>query len=309
MCEHSPLVGYWTDRSLVTSSGPKISTKAAPRHSSPKSSGVRRLPPTPGSAKSSSPTYPMPSPEVYYDQSVSSRPSVYSTDSFSSYTSSSASSDLLRKATTATSGRYVSNAAVGDRPPSSGEKPPIPPHPAAYKAAYNQRASPASGPSVPSTTSSGNFSARPPGALPPNAYYDRSDFASSYQSPSFDYDGGKRNGTDGYFQQIQHTQPQYQAQYAEPQDQPLYNQSQQQGHSNSLAVPAVISRQTSRETLNGVSHPISPTAAMTTSPVALSPCKPFLCKLYSSKLCFPFRRRVRGSTSSNKSVGLGQWLG
>lgn len=255
-----------------TPNGPTISTKAAPRHSSPKLPGVRRLPPTPGSAKSSSPTFPMPSPEVYYDQSVSSRPSVYSTDSFSSYTSSSASSDLLRKATTGASGRYVPNVAVGDRPPSSGEKPPIPPHPAAYKAAYNQRASPASGPSVPSTTSSGDFSARPPGALPPNAYYDRNDFASSYQSPDFDtYDGGKYNGTDGYYQQIQHTQSQYQAQYGEPQDQPLYNQSQQQGNSKSLAVPAEISRQTSRETLNGVSHPISPTAAMTTSPVVLSP--------------------------------------
>jgi hypothetical protein len=277
MCGPSPLVGYWTDRSLATPNGPTISTKAAPRHSSPKSSGVRRLPPTPGSVKSSSPTYPMPSPEVYYDQSVSSRPSVYSADSFSSYTSSSASSDLLRKATTSTSGRYVPNAAVGDRPPSSGEKPPIPPHPAAYKAAYNQPTSPASGTSV-TSTSSGDFSARPPGALPPNVYYDRSDFASSYQSPTFDtYDGGKHNGTDGYFQQ---TQSQYQTQYAELQDRPLYNQSQQQGHSNSLAVPAVISRQTSRETLNGVSHPISPTAVMTTSPVALSPCKPFLFKLF-----------------------------
>lgn len=280
MCELSPLVGCWTDRSLATPNGPTIPTKAAPRHSSPKSSGVRRLPPTPGSAKSSSPTYPMPSPEVYYDQSVSSRPSVYSTDSFSSYTSSSASSDFLRKATTGTSGRYVPNAAVGDRPPSSGEKPPIPPHPAAYKSGYNQRASP-SGPSVPSTTSSGDFSARPPGALPPHAYYGLSDFASSYQSPGFDtYDGGKYNGTDGYYQQVQHTQPQSQVQYGEPQDQPLYNQSQQQGYSNSLAVPAVISRQTSHETLNGVSHPISPTAAMTTSPVALSPCKLFLCQLF-----------------------------
>jgi len=220
----------------------------------------------------------MPSPEVYYDQSVSSRPSVYSTDSFSPY-SSSAPSDLLRKATTGASGRYVPKAAVGDWPPSSGEKPPIPPHPAAYKAAYNQRSSPASGPSVPPTTTSGDFPARPPGALPPNEYYDRSDFASSYQFPNFDtYNGGKYNGTDGNFQQIQHTQPQYQAQYTEPEDQPSYNQSQQQGLPNSLAVPAVIPRQTSRETLNGVSHPISPTAVMTTSPVPLSPCKLFLCK-------------------------------
>ncbi|KAF5373357.1 hypothetical protein D9615_007366 [Tricholomella constricta] len=137
---------------------------------SPKVNTVRRLPPTPGgSSATPSPTTPfsMPEPEPYHDPGVPSpqRPGHYSIDSHSS----TASNDLLRKATAGSAnGRRlpVAPAQNGGRHPPQGL--PANPRPSARAPSHA---------SYESISSSGGYSSpvsrelshRPPGALPPTA--------------------------------------------------------------------------------------------------------------------------------------------
>ncbi|KAF8661267.1 hypothetical protein AX16_001369 [Volvariella volvacea WC 439] len=164
-----------------------------PSASSQKSAQVRRLPPTPGSTVSSpaSATFSMPEPE-HYPQ----RPSHYTTDSYAS-TSSSASHDLLRKATAGSSSRKLppapgsldSNRPTGPNWPSGL---PVDPRPTsrAQTALYQESLnSPGSTTSTHSSSLSRNHSTRPPGALPPtppggNYLIDDSKI---YQSPAIEH--------------------------------------------------------------------------------------------------------------------------
>ncbi|KAF8075167.1 CNH domain-containing protein [Lyophyllum atratum] len=136
---------------------------------SPKVNTVRRLPPTPGGASaSSSPTTPlsMPEPDPYHDPGAPSpqRSGHYSIDSYSSTTSS---NDLLRKATAANAnGRRLPAAPAHStvRPGATGL--PSNPRPPARVLSHASYESSSSGYSSPVSRES---SYRPPGALPPTA--------------------------------------------------------------------------------------------------------------------------------------------
>ncbi|KAF8159396.1 CNH domain-containing protein [Crassisporium funariophilum] len=191
----------------------------------PKSPTRRRLPPTPGGSSSSvaSPliSFSMPEPEPYHPPGTA-RPTLYNSTSYASFASSSnGPSDLVRRTTTSSGTSNDSGLQFPHAPEYSGgsrssndgggERTPV---------SSNDYRSHASTTSYSSSTSYGSYTNntsvagdgiyRPPGALPPSApsgYQDKpSDSAHSHQAPAFDaYDTGKKNGTNGYYQQSQHS--------------------------------------------------------------------------------------------------------
>ncbi|KAF8990665.1 hypothetical protein BDQ17DRAFT_1468681 [Cyathus striatus] len=206
---------------------------------SSKNSGVRRLPPTPGSS-SSSPTTPisMPIPEPYYDSNSPQRPAHYTADSYAttiSSTSTSSSTDLLKKATTGSAnGRRLPQAPSGggypngSQPATNGRPSPLPGLPADPR--------PTSSPTSPHPSLSrggGSYSAssggppyRPPGALPPAVpgYQENTpSVGQALSSSGFDiYNMDNRNVSNGHLHQQQQPYRQQHQQY-QPQQQHAYS--------------------------------------------------------------------------------------
>lgn len=219
---------------------------------SPKLAAVRRLPPTPGgSSSTSSPTNPfaMPEPEPYHEAGAP-RHGHYSGDS---YASSTASNDLLRKATAGSaSGRRLPPAPAtmnGARPSSNGGRPFIPGLPADPRppvrvlshASYESNSSSSTGGSYSSPVSR-ESSYRPPGALPPSVpgRYD------SEALPSLGFDNQSISSDWSYQKPVNIHQ---------------YNPSVSRS-SSALGIPAGLPRKPSREYL---ASPVLPALSFTAS--------------------------------------------
>lgn len=151
-----------------------------------------------------SPTSPwaMPEPEPYYESSSSfpnpQRPSYSPVDSYTS-SSSSASHDLLRRAT---AGSVNSNRRLPQAPngtSSDGARPPVPPLPYEHRGSYNS----SSGSSVDGSSLTRLPSYRPPGALPPSI---PGLHHAGRLSPSYDYFPGDNtrppHNVNGYYKPV-----------------------------------------------------------------------------------------------------------
>jgi hypothetical protein len=226
------------------------SSRASPRYQqeAPSPKVPRRLPPTPGgSSTTSSPTtsYGMPEPEPYHEPGSSQRPGHHSVDS---YTSSTGSHDLLRKATAGSaSGRRLPAAPAymnGSRPIVPGlPSDPRPPIRVAHTSYESHSSSSTGGGYSNSITREPSY--RPPGALSPTAPGRQDTY--SHPSATFNaYDEGRNGNPNIYYSPLD----KYQYQLPTP------------GSSTSLGVPP-IPRKPSREYLSGPAEHVLPALPFT----------------------------------------------
>ncbi|KAF9466176.1 CNH domain-containing protein [Collybia nuda] len=233
------------------------SSRVPPRYQqeAPSPKVPRRLPPTPGgSSATSSPTTPygMPEPEPYHELGMSQRPGHHSIDS---YTPSTGSQDLLRKATAgSTGGRRLPAAPAhmnGSRLTMTGlPSDPRPPVRVAHTS-YESHSSSSTGGSY-TTSISRESSYRPPGALPPTipGRHDTFSSVSTTSSMGFDYDPDSRsNYSNGHYSDKYHYQL------------PTPDSSSSLG----IPPPPPLPRKPSREYLPGSTEHILPSLGFTTS--------------------------------------------
>lgn len=285
---HRPRAHKVVCRPFSRRSNRQLNTIADPSptssHYPSRSSGVRRLPPTPGSSSATtSPTtpYSMPEPEPYSYPSA--RPGHFSTDSYTS-TASTSSNELLKKATTSsTPGRRLPTT-PGQLPGTSSHgRPPLPGLPSDPRPSASHHILP----SYPSSSSIN--SSYPPEKVP----YDTEDggYSSGYspaasrvpqdsgagvQSPQvnvYNVDEGRVVNNGHYYSQSQPNVPQ---QYS------AYNHAS----SYSLGVSQSLHKSPSREYM--MPQPEIPRASTPGRTDSLSPCRTSLIMLCF--IAYPYAR-------------------